>query len=82
MSTKLFVGNLSQIAKEADLENLFNGVGLVLSVSIPSDAKTKAHKGFGFVNMTEAGAQTAIQTLNGSMLYDRQISVREAGPKE
>ena len=82
MALKLYIGNLSQTAREADLENTFNNVGLVMSVAIPIDPQGK-RKNYGIVNMgTEDGAKAAIQTLNGSILCSRQISVREAGPKE
>ncbi len=82
MSTKLHISNLSQITREADLENLFNQVGLVMSVSIPKDTKTGASKNFGFVTMTPEGAQSAIQKLNGAALCERQIAVREAEARE
>jgi cold-inducible RNA-binding protein len=82
MTVKLHVGNLGQNTRPADLENVFNNVGLVMSVSIPTDAKG-ASKNFGFVNMgTEAGALAAIKALNGTMLMERQISVREATATE
>jgi RNA recognition motif-containing protein len=82
MTVKLYVGNLSRSAREADLENVFNNVGLVMSVAIPNDAQGN-RKNYGFVNMgTEEGARSAIQTLNGTMLREMQISVREAGPKD
>lgn len=83
MTIKLHVGNLSNITREADLENLFNEVGLVMSVQIPKDANTGVAKNFGFVNMgTEDGAAAAIQALNGKTLLNRQISVRQAEAKE
>jgi cold-inducible RNA-binding protein len=83
MGVKLHIGNLSQFARETDLENMFNNVGLVMSVAIPTDTGTGQHKSFGFVNMgTDAGAQAAISALNGALLCERQITVRVAGPKE
>ncbi len=83
MGTKLYVGNLSQAAREIDLETLFHRAGVVMSVAIPTNATTGYRKNYGFVNMgTEQGAQAAIQTLDGSMLFDRQISVREACPQD
>lgn len=83
MTIKLHIGNLGQSTRESDLENLFNRVGLVMSVSIPTDAKTGNRKNFGFVNMgTPDGADAAIKTLNGSVLCERQISVREAQAKD
>jgi RNA recognition motif-containing protein len=79
MNVKLHVGNLSQITREADLANTFMRVGLVMSVSIPLDARTGNARNFGFVDMgTEAGAQAAVTKLNGTMLCESQITVREA----
>jgi cold-inducible RNA-binding protein len=83
MGTKLYIGNLSQTARETDLETLFHRAGVVMSVAIPTDVKTGYRKNYGFVNMgTEDGAKAAIQVLNGSMLCSSQISVREATSKE
>lgn len=82
MGTRLHVGNLSRQTTEADLENLFNRVGLVLSVSIPSDERTGVRKQFGYVDMTSEGAQAAIKSLHGSVLHQHELSVSEAGQKE
>ena len=77
MGTKLHVGNLNWYTTEADLSNLFNRVGLVLSTSIPVDAKGIPKK-FGFVSMTEEGALAAIQAFNGFVFQDLQLSVSKA----
>jgi cold-inducible RNA-binding protein len=83
MTIKLHIGNIANSTREADLENLFNTVGLVMSVQIPRDASTHNAKNFGFVNMgTDSAADAAIKALNGSTLLDRQISVRRAEEKE
>lgn len=81
MSIRLHVGNLGPGTREADLEDMFNRIGLVMSVSIPLDGKGN-RKPFGFVNMTEAGAEAAIHSLDGSVLRERQITVRAAGAHE
>ena len=78
MSTKLHVGNLNRYTTEADLANLFNQVGLVLSASIAVDAKGISKRS-GFVSMTEAGALAAIQAFNGFVFQELQLSVSEAG---
>ncbi|MBN1310456.1 MAG: RNA-binding protein [Anaerolineae bacterium] len=77
MSTKLHVGNLSRYTTEADLTNLFNRVGLVLSASIPVDARTGISKRFGFVSMTEEGALAAIQSFDGFMFQELPLSVNK-----
>ena len=80
---KLHVGNLDNGTREADLENLFNRAGLVMSVSIPTNERTGRNQDYGFVNMgTEDGAQAAISSLDGTMLGEREITVREASSKE
>jgi RNA recognition motif-containing protein len=77
MSTKLCIKNLNRYTTEADLTNLFNQIGLVLSVSIPVDVNTGGHRGIGFVNMTEEGALAAIQAFNDSVFQESRISVSE-----
>jgi len=80
---RLHVSGLSRDTREADLSNLFNRAGLVMSVSIPVNERTGRGQDFGFVNMgTEAGAQAAISSLDGTILRESQISVREAGSGE
>lgn len=82
MTIKLYIGNLNKATRAADLENAFNNVGLVMSVDIPTDEQGR-RKNYGIVNMgTEGGARAAIDTLDGSMLCDNRISVREATPRE
>jgi nucleolin len=75
-SAKLFVRNLSYSVSEADLENLFQQVGNVLSVKIPTDRDTGETKGFGFVEMASVEeAERAIQRLNQSNLGGKEIVI-------
>ncbi len=81
MGSKIFVGNLSWEATEEELNALFAGAGEVTSVKIITDKFTGQPKGFAFVEMaTDADAQKAIQTLNGTVLKDRALTVNEARP--
>jgi RNA recognition motif-containing protein len=81
MGNKIFVGNLSWEATEAELNDLFAGSGQVTSVKIVTDKFTSQPKGFAFVEMaTDAEAQKAVETLNGTMLKDRALTVNEARP--
>jgi cold-inducible RNA-binding protein len=83
MATKLFVGNLSFQATNADLENLFNQVGVVTSATIIMDKMTGKSRGFGFVEMTTAQeAQQAVERFNGTELHGRALTVNEAKPQE
>jgi RNA recognition motif-containing protein len=81
MGNKIFVGNLSWEATEGELNDLFAGAGQVTSVKIITDKFTSQPKGFAFVEMaSDAEAQKAIATLNGTMLKDRALTVNEARP--
>jgi len=79
---KLYVGNLSYSTTDSGLETLFATVGKVLSASVVMDRETGRSKGFGFVEMADqAGAQAAIDQLNGKELDGRTIKVAEAKPR-
>jgi RNA recognition motif-containing protein len=83
MSTKLYVGNLSQRVEEGDLRSNFSEVGKVLSVHIIKDRYTGLSKGFGFVEMeTAEGAQEAINRFHGGQLDGNTIVVDMAKPKK
>ncbi|HEY0261931.1 MAG TPA: hypothetical protein VGB95_02820, partial [Chitinophagales bacterium] len=78
----LFIGNLSYTVKAEDLQELFQSVGEVSSAKIITDKFTGRSRGFGFVEMpNDNEARTAIETLNGRSLRDREISVTEAEAK-
>jgi cold-inducible RNA-binding protein len=80
---KLYVGNLAYSVTDEDLRNLFSQSGTVDSVAVISDKFSGQSKGFGFVEMADAGAaDAAIKTLDGSELKGRNIKVNEAKPRE
>ena len=79
MSKKLYVGNLPFSATEDQLRTLFGKHGDVQSVSVISDRDTGRPRGFGFVEMADAGgAQNAIQALDGTDFGGRDLRVNEA----
>jgi RNA recognition motif-containing protein len=79
MGKKLFVGNLSFDASDADLRQLFSTVGTCVSATILTDRMTGRSRGFGFVEMgSDDEARRAIAQLNGSELQGRKIGVSEA----
>ncbi|MCL4456896.1 MAG: RNA-binding protein [Nitrospirae bacterium] len=83
MGKKIYVGNLSFNASEADLKNLFSSYGEVDSVKIITDAQTGRPRGFGFVEMqSEDGAAEAIAALNGKDFMERALIVSEARPQQ
>ena len=81
MSKKLYVGNLSFSSTEDDVRNHFASYGEVLSVNLITDRETGRLRGFGFVEMDDAGAAAAIQNLDGKELGGRTLKVNEAQEK-
>lgn len=81
MSKKLYVGNLSFSSTENDIRDHFSAYGEVLSVNLITDRETGRLRGFGFVEMDDAGAAAAIQNLDGKELGGRTLKVNEAQDK-
>jgi cold-inducible RNA-binding protein len=83
MAKKLYVGGLSYNTTEATLKDTFAAAGTVESAVIIMDKMTNRSKGFGFVEMaTEEEAKKAIETINGTELDGRTLTVNEAKPME
>jgi RNA recognition motif-containing protein len=78
---KIYVGNLPFTATDADVRTLFSQHGTVESVSLPVDRDTGRPRGFGFVEMSQADASRAIQSLNGHDMGGRPLRVNEAQDK-
>ena len=81
MSKSLYVGNLPWSATEEDVQSLFAPHGNVLSVKLINDRETGRARGFGFVEMDDADAATAVEALDGSSFGGRTLRVNEAQPK-
>lgn len=63
----IYVGNMPYSMSEDDLRNLFGTYGGVSSARLVMDRDTGRAKGFGFVEMDNAGeAQAAIEAINGT----------------
>jgi hypothetical protein len=78
-STRLYLGNLSYDATEADIEELFKGAGTVDSVEIIYNRNTHRSKGYGFVEMGSIEeAKRAVETLHDQTFMDRQLIVSGA----
>ncbi len=83
MGKKLYVGNLPDSATEQDLSDKFAAYGTVKSVKLITDHDTGRTRGFGFIEMvSEAEAQAAIDSLNGSDYDGRPMKVNEARPQQ
>ncbi len=81
MGRKLYVGNLPDSATEQDLSDKFAACGTVDSVKLITDRDTGRTRGFGFIEMaSDAEAQAAIDSLNGSHYDGRPMKVHEARP--
>ena len=81
MSKNIYVGNLPFSATEADLRELFEQHGTVDSVNVITDRDTGRARGFGFVEMDEAGAAKAMQALDGRDFSGRDLRVNEANER-
>jgi len=81
MAKKIYVGNLTFDATDAELRELFSPHGEVQSAQIVTDRDTGRSRGFGFVEMSD-GADAAIAALNGQTHDGRALTVNEAKPRE
>ena len=78
---KLYVGNFPFSTTDAELRRLFSEHGTVESISLVTDRDTGQPRGFAFVQMSQADASRAIQSLNGKDLGGRALRVNEAQDK-
>lgn len=78
MSKKLYVGNLPFSTYDEEVRNLFASHGEVQSVSLITDRETGRLRGFGFVEMDDAGATAAMEALDGQDFNGRALKVNEA----
>jgi len=78
---RIYVGNLPFSATEDELRELFEQHGAVHSVNLITDRETGRARGFGFVEMDDDAAGSAITALDGSMLGQRNLKVNEARPR-
>ena len=75
---KIYVGNLPWRMTSADLEELFAQHGEVRSANVVMDRETGRSRGFGFVEMNDDGARSAIEELNETEVQSRRIRVSQA----
>jgi cold-inducible RNA-binding protein len=76
---KIFVAGLPYDLDDAELEEIFEKFGTVLSAKVAMDRDTGKSKGFGFVEMpvTEE-AKDAIESLNDISLGKKPLVVKAA----
>ncbi|MDR1044814.1 MAG: RNA-binding protein [Candidatus Adiutrix sp.] len=82
MTMKLYIGNLSFSTNQDDLRDIFGNYGEVLSASVITDRETGRSRGFGFVEMDDAGGRKAIAEADGTEHGGRKLRVNEAQKRE
>ena len=84
MPGKLFVGNLSFNASDADLNELCTSLSIKTeNVKIMRDMETGRSRGFAFIELSpETDMTVAIQALNAKVLDGRALTVNEARPQK
>src|SRR6476659_2984498 len=76
---KIFVAGLPYDLDDAELEEIFEKFGKVVSAKVAMDRETGKSKGFGFVEMpNEAEAKEAIEGLNDISLGKKPLVVKAA----
>ncbi len=76
---KIFVAGLPYDLDDAELEEIFEKFGKVVSAKVAMDRETGKSKGFGFVEMPiEAEAKEAIEGLNDISLGKKPLVVKAA----
>ena len=81
MVKSIYVGNLPFSASEDEVRELFEAHGTVHSVKLITDRETGRPRGFGFVEMDDEAADSAISALDGNDLGGRNLRVNEARDK-
>jgi RNA recognition motif-containing protein len=76
-----FVANLHSETTAGSIRSFFEPVGAVRKLELMMDRKTGLSRGFAFIEMAEAEADTAIATLHGKILDGRAIHIQEGRQK-
>src|SRR5258705_1381845 len=79
---KIFVAGLPYDLDDAELEEIFEKFGKVVSAKVAMDRETGKSKGFGFVEMpNEDEAKDAIESLNDISLGKKPLIVKQTDDK-
>jgi RNA recognition motif-containing protein len=79
MGKRLYVGNLAYSTMDQQLQDAFGEYGDLVSAQVVIDRATGQSRGFGFVEYEQAqDADRALESLNGTTLDGRAITVNEA----
>ena len=78
MGVEIYVGQLDSSVTEEEVRKLFSVAGTVQSVHLVKNSGSGELRGCGYVRMsTEDAACEAIGLLNGAMLGERLLTVRD-----
>lgn len=78
MGVEVYIGQLSGSVTEDEVRKLFSVAGTVASVHLVKNSGSGDLRGCGYVRMsTEDEAIEAIGLLNGALLGERQITVKD-----
>ncbi len=73
----LYIGNLSRMVTEADLEIIFEGLGHIVFVRLAPPGGDRESRGYAFVAVADEGqANLAVNAMNGKYLKGLRLIVR------
>jgi len=75
---RLYVGNLPYQVEADHLKALFSQYGDVRDSHVVMDRETRRSRGFGFVELDDDAARSAMEALDGHELDGRKLVVNEA----
>lgn len=78
MAKRIYVGNLPFTSTEEEVRDLFASFGPVHAVKLIADRETGRPRGFGFVEMDDQNAASAIEALDNTQFGGRTLRVNEA----
>jgi RNA recognition motif-containing protein len=83
MSVRLFVGNLSYQATEAEVREHFSAVGPLVFIHLPTDRESGKPRGIAFVEFHDpAQAEEAIRRFHNQPFQGRPLVVNHARARE
>ena len=83
MSVRLFVGNLSYEATEAEVREHFSAVGPLVFLHLPTDRDSGRRRGIAFVEFNDpAQAEEAIRRFHTQPFHGRPLVVNHARTRE
>jgi RNA recognition motif-containing protein len=77
----MYISNLSFHTTDDNLRELFQKFGIVISAKVVTDRVSGRSRGFGFVEMSDADGQVAMEKLHNKEIEGRPMSVSVAKPK-